>query len=70
MKDAYSFDVDEAGLDASYEAMKAAYHRIFSRLGLDYVFVAADSGAIGGGVAFTVVAASLAYLATYARGAA
>ncbi|MEE9390908.1 MAG: proline--tRNA ligase [Planctomycetota bacterium] len=48
MKDAYSFDIDEAGQDASYETMKAAYHRIFDRLGLEYVVVDADSGAIGG----------------------
>lgn len=48
MKDAYSFDVDQDGLDKSYETMKAAYHRIFKRLGLRYVVVDADSGAIGG----------------------
>jgi prolyl-tRNA synthetase len=48
MKDAYSFDADEEGLDRSYETMRAAYHRIFDRLGLEYVVVDADSGAIGG----------------------
>ncbi|MCB9833405.1 MAG: proline--tRNA ligase [Planctomycetes bacterium] len=48
MKDAYSFDVDQDGLDLSYEKMKAAYHAIFQRLGLRYVVVDADSGAIGG----------------------
>lgn len=48
MKDAYSFDVDQEGLDVSYEKMKTAYHRIFDRLGLNYVVVDADSGAIGG----------------------
>ena len=48
MKDAYSFDVDQEALDLSYETMKAAYHRIFKRLGLRYVVVDADSGAIGG----------------------
>ncbi|MGQ0553756.1 MAG: proline--tRNA ligase [Planctomycetota bacterium] len=48
MKDAYSFDADEAGLDASYQAMRAAYVRIFDRCGLKYVIVEADSGAIGG----------------------
>ncbi|MEZ6196423.1 MAG: proline--tRNA ligase [Planctomycetota bacterium] len=48
MKDAYSFDEDAAGLDRSYEAMREAYHRIFRRLGLEYVVVDADSGAIGG----------------------
>jgi len=48
MKDAYSFDADEEGQNASYEKMRDAYHRIFQRLGLDYVVVDADSGAIGG----------------------
>ena len=48
MKDAYSFDVDDAGLEASYQAQRAAYQRIFDRLGLDYVIVAATSGAMGG----------------------
>src|SRR6185436_8204028 len=48
MKDAYSFDVDEAGALASYEAMRVAYHRIFDRLGLDYRMVSADSGSMGG----------------------
>ncbi len=48
MKDAYSFDRDEAGLDASYLAMHRAYRRIFDRCGLDYIVVDADSGAMGG----------------------
>lgn len=48
MKDAYSFDIDDAGLSTSYDAQRAAYERIFSRLGLDYVIVAADAGAMGG----------------------
>lgn len=48
MKDAYSFDVDDAGLDASYLAQRDAYQRIFDRLGLEYVIVAATSGAMGG----------------------
>ncbi|MBO9553769.1 proline--tRNA ligase [Cellulomonas sp.] len=48
MKDAYSFDVDDAGLDASYAIQRAAYQRIFERLGLEYVIVAATSGAMGG----------------------
>ncbi|GAA2079381.1 proline--tRNA ligase [Aeromicrobium halocynthiae] len=48
MKDSYSFDVDDAGLEASYAAHRAAYVRIFDRLGLDYVVVHADSGAMGG----------------------
>ena len=48
MKDAYSFDSDDAGLDISYEAMAQAYHNIFSRCGLNAVMVEADSGSIGG----------------------
>ncbi len=48
MKDAYSFDIDEAGLDVSYQAMRAAYIKIFERCGLTFVVVEADSGAIGG----------------------
>ena len=48
MKDAYSFDLDEAGLDKSYKIMYDAYCRIFTRLGLDFTIVDADSGAMGG----------------------
>ncbi len=48
MKDAYSFDVDRAGLDRSYEDERGAYERIFSRCGLDFVAVQAHSGAMGG----------------------
>ncbi|PZE77196.1 proline--tRNA ligase [Curtobacterium sp. MCBD17_034] len=48
MKDAYSFDIDDAGLDASYQVMRDAYERIFTRLGLEYVIVQADAGAMGG----------------------
>ncbi|MBC8024230.1 MAG: proline--tRNA ligase, partial [Burkholderiales bacterium] len=48
MKDAYSFDADFAGLQKSYEAMYQAYTRIFTRLGLEFRAVAADSGEIGG----------------------
>jgi prolyl-tRNA synthetase len=48
MKDAYSFDVDEAGAAASYETMRQAYCRIFDAMGLNYRMVAADPGAIGG----------------------
>ncbi|RQP23226.1 proline--tRNA ligase [Piscinibacter terrae] len=48
MKDAYSFDRDEASAGKSYEQMYAAYQRIFERLGLTYRAVAADTGAIGG----------------------
>lgn len=48
MKDAYSFDKDDAGLDESYKKMFSAYERIFKRCGLDCRPVEADSGAIGG----------------------
>jgi prolyl-tRNA synthetase len=48
MKDSYSFDIDDAGLDASYEAHRRAYIRIFDRLGFEYVIVKATSGAMGG----------------------
>lgn len=47
MKDAYSFDRDEAGLDVSYQAMYDAYQRIFNRCQLNYRIVEADGGAIG-----------------------
>ena len=50
MKDAYSFDTDEAGLDKEYENMARAYKRIFDRCGLDTKMVQSDSGAIGGSV--------------------
>jgi prolyl-tRNA synthetase len=48
MKDAYSFDYTDEGLDASYERQRDAYERIFQRLGLEYVIVQADAGAMGG----------------------
>ena len=48
MKDSYSFDIDEAGLQASYDKHRAAYQRTFDRLGLPYVIVSAMSGAMGG----------------------
>jgi prolyl-tRNA synthetase len=48
MKDAYSFDSSDAGLDVSYMAQRDAYERIFQRLGLEYVIVQADAGAMGG----------------------
>ena len=48
MKDAYSFDADEEGMDRSFQAMVAAYRRIFKRCGLDVIMVDADSGGIGG----------------------
>jgi len=48
MKDSYSFDIDKAGLDKSFELHDAVYRRIFSRCGLKFVAVEADSGAMGG----------------------
>ncbi len=48
MKDSYSFDVSDEGLDRSYEAHREAYVRTFDRLGFDYVIVKATSGAMGG----------------------
>jgi prolyl-tRNA synthetase len=48
MKDAYSFDLSDAGLAAAYGTMRAAYQRIFARLGLTHTIVAAMSGAMGG----------------------
>ncbi|OHB88098.1 MAG: proline--tRNA ligase [Planctomycetes bacterium RIFCSPHIGHO2_02_FULL_50_42] len=50
MKDAYSFEINEAGLDKSYKAMYNAYCRIFDRCGLKYIPVEADTGAMGGDV--------------------
>ena len=60
MKDAYSFDRDEAGAKQSYQKMAAAYRAIFDRFGLTYRAVAADSGAIGGELSeeFQVIAAT------------
>ncbi len=48
MKDSYSFDIDEEGLERSYQKHRAAYQRTFERLGLPYVIVSAMSGAMGG----------------------
>ena len=48
MKDAYSFDVTDEGLRAAYQSQRDAYERIFTRLGVDYVIVKADAGAMGG----------------------
>jgi prolyl-tRNA synthetase len=60
MKDAYSFDKDQAGLDESYRKMFDAYVRIFTRIGLEFRAVTADSGAIGGNKSqeFHVIAAT------------
>ncbi|MBV7539920.1 proline--tRNA ligase [Acidovorax sp. sic0104] len=60
MKDAYSFDKDQASAKASYQVMAKAYRQIFDRFGLTYRAVAADSGAIGGDLSeeFQVIAAT------------
>ena len=48
MKDSYSFDIDAAGLDVSYQKHRDTYRRIFERCGLDYLIIQAHSGAMGG----------------------
>jgi prolyl-tRNA synthetase len=48
MKDAYTFDIDQAGLDKAFEDQRSAYCKIYSRCGLEYVIVEADSGSMGG----------------------
>ncbi|WP_028709465.1 proline--tRNA ligase [Propionicicella superfundia] len=60
MKDSYSFDVDDEGLQASYERHRQAYVNVFDRLGLEYVIVRATSGAMGGSASeeFLAVAAN------------
>ena len=58
MKDAYSFDVDEKGLDESYKIMYDTYSRIFTRLGLNFQVVLADTGAIGGNASHQFMALS------------
>jgi prolyl-tRNA synthetase len=58
MKDSYSFDIDDAGLAASYQAHRDAYVRIFDRLGLEYVIVHATSGAMGGSASEEFLAVS------------
>jgi prolyl-tRNA synthetase len=51
MKDAYSFDIDQAGLEKSYQLQHGAYERIFKRMGLDAISVESDTGAMGGDIA-------------------
>ncbi len=58
MKDSYSFDIDDAGLAASYAKHREAYIRIFDRLGLEYVIVQATSGAMGGSASEEFLAVS------------
>lgn len=67
MKDSYSFDVDDAGLAASYQRHREAYIRIFERLGLRYVIVAAVSGAMGGSASEEFLADSEVGEDTYVR---
>jgi prolyl-tRNA synthetase len=67
MKDAYSFDVDEAGNKAAYHAHRDAYQRIFDRLGISYVIVAATSGAMGGSASEEFLAESAIGEDTYVR---
>src|SRR6478752_5186234 len=58
MKDSYSFDRDEAGLEASFRAHEAAYHRIFERCGIQYYEVQAESGMMGGSESMDFLAPS------------
>ncbi|MDJ0391871.1 proline--tRNA ligase [Rhodococcus sp. G-MC3] len=67
MKDSYSFDLDEDGLKASYHAHREAYQRIFARLGVKYVIVAATSGAMGGSASEEFLAESAIGEDTYVR---
>ncbi|MEV0683580.1 proline--tRNA ligase [Nocardia sp. NPDC050378] len=67
MKDSYSFDLDDDGLAASYATHRAAYQRIFDRLGVKYVIVAATSGAMGGSASEEFLAESPVGEDTYVR---
>ncbi|MGN2636953.1 proline--tRNA ligase [Nocardia takedensis] len=67
MKDSYSFDLDEAGLAASYQAHRETYQRILARLGVRYVIVAATSGAMGGSASEEFLAESPVGEDTYVR---
>ncbi len=58
MKDSYSFDIDQAGLQKAYDAHRDAYIKIFDRLGFEYVIVHADSGAMGGSASEEFLAVS------------
>ena len=58
MKDSYSFDMDQAGLDAAYDKHYQAYCRVFTRCGLDYLVVEAHSGAMGGSQSHEFMVAS------------
>ncbi|MBS4752379.1 proline--tRNA ligase [Nocardioides sp. zg-ZUI104] len=67
MKDSYSFDVDDAGLEASYARHREAYVRIFDRLGFDYAIVEATAGAMGGSKSEEFLARSEVGEDTYVR---
>lgn len=67
MKDSYSFDLTDAGLQTSYDAHRQAYVRIFDRLGLNYVIVAATSGAMGGSASEEFLADAAVGEDTYVR---
>jgi prolyl-tRNA synthetase len=67
MKDSYSFDINDAGLDASYAAHRAAYIKTFDRFGFDYVIVKAMSGAMGGSKSEEFLARSPVGEDTYVR---
>ena len=67
MKDSYSFDIDDAGLERSYQAHREAYQRIFDRLGIEYVICAATSGAMGGSASEEFLAVSAAGEDTFVR---
>jgi prolyl-tRNA synthetase len=67
MKDAYTFDIDDAGLDASYQKFRDAYIRVFDRLGFEYVIVKAQSGAMGGSKSEEFLATAAVGEDTYVR---
>jgi prolyl-tRNA synthetase len=67
MKDSYSFDLDDAGLERSYQLHRDAYIKIFDRLGLDYVVAAATSGAMGGSASEEFLAVAPTGEDTYVR---
>ena len=69
MKDSYSFDIDDAGLEKAYQDHRDAYVRIFDRLGFDYVIVKADSGAMGGSASEEFLAVSETGEDTFVRSA-
>ncbi|MFF0145423.1 prolyl-tRNA synthetase [Amycolatopsis sulphurea] len=67
MKDSYSFDLDDEGLERSYQAHRGAYIKLFDRLGLEYVIVAATSGAMGGSASEEFLAVAETGEDTYVR---